>query len=67
MDTELKMSTREEAEAAVRALQAHWGSEFVLKVVVQKKLAYRNALFALSDLETMRVWNWLHDLIPRGR
>lgn len=66
MDTELKMSTREEAEAAVRALVGMWGSEFVMKVLV-RKASETNDQFKLSALERQRVWNWLHDLIPRGR
>lgn len=66
MDDELKMSTREEAQQAVRALVGAWGAELVVRVLVEKATE-TNALFAFSDLETMRVWNSLHDLIPRGR
>jgi hypothetical protein len=56
MDTELKMSTRDEARDAVRALVGAWGAELVVKEVA----------FNLSALERQQVWNWLHDCLPRG-
>lgn len=66
MDDELKMSTREEAQQAVRALVGAWGAELVVKGVVET-VTQTVVPFMRSDLETMRVWNSLHDLIPRGR
>lgn len=66
MDNTLKMSTRDEAQATVRALVGAWGSEFVVSTVVEAAQE-TNDKFNLSTVERLRVWNGLHNLIPRGR
>jgi len=66
MDELLKMSTREEAIAAIRARHGAWGAELIVKEIAWKTQEV-NQQFNRSALERQRVWNWLHDLLPRGR